>query len=319
MTQEWLERPEGGSALAMRLLTAFALTCGRRVSRLALLPIAAYFLLRRGAERRASQAYLQRIFGRPATWLEVARHFHTFAGVTLDRVFLLRGRVDAFELRLVGLEQLHAAMNLGRGVLMVGAHVGSFDALRAASLHRPDVLIRVVLDAEHSPALSRIIRELNPAIAANIINPRQDGTAVVLEIGHSLQQNAIVTMLGDRGRPGNATATVDFLGSPAHFPTAPWQIAAAAHAPVVLCLGLYRGGGRYDLVFEWLEQGDRVERSRRQERLQAAVERFAARLAAHLRTAPYNWFNFYDFWHDPTPDDRDRHAADAAAGVAPRR
>jgi predicted LPLAT superfamily acyltransferase len=308
VTQEWLERPEGGSAFAMRLLMAIAMACGRRVSRLILLPIAGYFLLRRGPERRASRAYLERILGRRPSWLEVARHFHTFAGVTLDRVFLLRGRLDAFDLRLVGLEQLHAAINLGRGVLMVGAHVGSFDALRAASLQRPDVLIRVVLDAEHSPALSRIVGQLNPAIAANIINPRQDGTAVVLEIGASLQQGAIVTMLGDRGRPGNATATVDFLGSPARFPTATWQIAAASHAPVVLCLGLYRGGGRYDLHFELLEENLRIERGRRQEQLHAVVQRFADRLAAHLRSAPYNWFNFYDFWNE-TPGDPGRRPA----------
>jgi hypothetical protein len=27
------------------------------------------------------------------------------------------------------------------------------------------------------------------------------------------------------------------------------------------------------------------------------VQRYADRLAHHARTAPYNWFNFYDFWH----------------------
>jgi predicted LPLAT superfamily acyltransferase len=319
VTEDWLERPEGGSALAMRLLMSIALTCGRSVSRMILLPITAYFLLRRAPERRASRDYLQRILGRPPTWLEVARHFHVFATVTLDRVFLLREKLQSFDLRLVGLEELHTAMNFGRGVLMIGAHVGSFDALRAASLKRPDVHIRVVLDAEHSPALSRIVRQLNPAIAANIINPRQDGTAVVLEIGASLQQGAIVTMLGDRARPGNPTATVDFLGSPAQFPTSPWLIAAASHAPVVLCLGLYRGRGRYDLHFELLERDLRVERSRRQEQLHVIVERFATRVAAHLRTAPYNWFNFYDFWNDTARDEVGRPAAGASTTGPGRR
>jgi predicted LPLAT superfamily acyltransferase len=299
VTREWLERPEGGSEFAMRLLSAIAATCGRPLSRLVLWPITGYFLLRRGPERRASRAYLERVLGRKVSWWDVARHFHTFAGVTLDRAFLMRERLDPFELRLVGLEQMHRAMDLGRGVLMIGAHVGSFDALRAASLERRDVTIRVVLDAEHSPALSRVLQQLNPAVAATIINPRQDGTAVVLEIGAALQQNAIVTMLGDRGRPGNATATVEFLGAPAAFPTAPWQIAAAAHVPIVLCLGLYRGRGRYDLVFELLETDLRLDRAQRQAQLRQAIQRFADRLAAHLRTAPYNWFNFYDFWNAP--------------------
>ena len=299
MTREWLDRPEGGSAWALRLFTAVALGLGRTVSRLVLLPITGYFMLRRGPERRASRAYLTRVLGRPPTWLEVARHFHTFAGVTLDRVFFLTGRLDRIDMRLVGLAELHRAMDLGRGVLLIGAHVGSFDALRAASTHRPDVTVRVVLDAEHSPALSAILRQLNPRIAAGIINPRQDGTAVALEIGAALSQGALVTMLADRGRPGNATASVDFLGDAAEFPTAPWQIAAALHVPVVLCAGLYRGGNRYDLHFEVVAEELHVDRRQRQQQLQRVVQQYADRLAALVRTAPYNWFNFYDFWNEP--------------------
>lgn len=315
MTKAWLERPEGGSAWALRLFKSVALGLGRPVSRLVLLPITGYFLLRRAPERRASREYLARVLGRAPTWREVARHFHTFAGVTLDRVYFLTRRPDYFDTRLVGIEQLHDAMDLGRGVLLIGAHVGSFDALRATSTLRPDVTVRVVLDAQHSPLLSAILRQLNPRIAAGIINPRQDGTAVVLEIAAALGEGALVTMLGDRGRPGNATVTADFLGSPAPFPTAPWQIAAALHVPVVLCAGLYRGGRRYDLHFERVADQLHVDRSRRQEQLRAIVQDYANRLAALLREAPYNWFNFYDFWNDPAPGaPRPGPAADRTPG-----
>lgn len=297
MTVEWLKRPEGGSMFALSVLKTTALTLGRTVTRLVLLPVTAYFLIRREPERRASCAYLQRIFGRPPTWLEVARHFHTFASITLDRVYFLTDSLWRFNIRLDGLEDLHRAMDLGRGVLLIGAHVGSFDALRAASSYRPEVTVRVVLDAAHSPALSTILRQLNPRLAAGIINPRQDGTAVALEIGQALREGALVTMLGDRGRPGNITTVVEFLGAPAEFPTAPWQIAAALHVPVVLCVGLYRGGNRYDLHFELISERLNADRRQRRENLHAIVQDFANRLAAQVRAAPYNWFNFYDFWH----------------------
>ena len=299
MTRQWLERPEGGTSWALRLFCAVALGLGRTVSRVILLPITVYFLVRRGPERRASREYLARALGRPPTWLDVARHFHAFASVTLDRVFFLTGNLRRFDIRLIGLEDLHRAMDLGRGVLLIGAHVGSFDALRAASTQRPDVTVRVVLDAAHSPALSAILRQLNPTIAAGIINPRQDGTAVALEIGHALNEGALVTMLGDRGRPGNATACVDFLGHAAEFPTAPWQIAAALHVPIVLCVGLYRGGNRYDLHFETVTDKLVIDRRQRQQQLRVVVQEFADRLAALVRAAPYNWFNFYDFWNEP--------------------
>jgi len=310
VTREWLDRPEGGSAWALRLFAAVARGFGRTASRLVLLPITAYFLLRRAPERRASRAYLARVLGREPTWLDVARHIHTFAGVTLDRVYFLTGELQRFDWRLIGIEQLHAAMDLGRGVLLIGAHVGSFDALRAASRLRPDVTVRVVLDAQHSPALSAILKQLNPEIAAGIINPRQNGTAVALEIGAALGEGALVTMLGDRGRPGNPTASVEFLGGVARFPTAPWQIAAALHVPVVLCVGLYRGGNRYDLHFELLASDLQVARRQREQQLRRVIQDFADRLAALVREAPYNWFNFYDFWNEPAPGDRGPGAHD---------
>jgi predicted LPLAT superfamily acyltransferase len=316
VARSWLERPEGGTAWALKLILFVALRLGRSASRLVLIPITCYFLLRRAPERRASRDYLTRVLGRAPTWLEVARHFHTFAGVTLDRVYHLTKSHDYFDTRLVGIEQLHRAMDLRRGVLLIGAHVGSFDALRATSTLRPDVTVRVVLDAEHSPILSALLRQLNPRIAQGIINPRQDGTAVVLEIGAALGAGALVTMLGDRGRPGNATIGADFLGGVAEFPTAPWQIAAALHVPVVLCAGLYRGGRRYDLHFELISEQLQVERSQRQQQLRILVQDYADRLAALLRSAPYNWFNFYDFWNQSGPGDRggpavarDGHAA----------
>ena len=105
-------------------------------------------------------------------------------------------------------------------------------------------------------------------------------------------------MLADRGRPGNATVSVDFLGQPADFPTAPWQIAAALHVPLVLCAGLYRGGNRYDLHFELITEQLQIDRKQRQQQLREVVQDFANRLASLLRVAPYNWFNFYEFWND---------------------
>jgi predicted LPLAT superfamily acyltransferase len=304
VTRQWLERPEGGSVWALRLFAAVARGFGRTISRLVLLPVTAYFMLRRGPERRASRAYLARVLDRPPTWLDVARHFHTFASVTLDRVYFLTETLRRFDTRLIGIEELHRAMDLGRGVLLIGAHVGSFDALRAASTQRPEVTVRVVLDAQHSPALSAILKQLNPQIAAGIINPRQDGTAVALEIGAALGEGALVTMLADRGRPGNATVAVDFLGDPAEFPTAPWQIAAALHVPIVMCVGLYRSGNLYDLHFEMVAERLHVDRRQRQQQLHVVIQDFANRLAALVRAAPYNWFNFYDFWNEPAPGDR---------------
>ena len=296
MTTAWMERPEGGGQFALSLFRTVALALGRAPARLALYPIALYFLLRRAPERRASQDYLSRALGRPATLRDVLRHFHVFASVTLDRVFLLSDRFTRFEVSSDGLEALHAAMDLGRGVLLFGAHFGSFEALRVLSLQRPDVSVRVVIDQEQNPTVSRLLNALNPQLADTVINARQSGTTLALAIRDALEQGALVTLLADRTRPGNRTLPAPFLGGTAQFPTAPWELAAALKVPVVLCFGVYRGGNRYDLQFEMLAERVDHDRRNRDAALSAWIRRFAARLEEHARRDPFNWFNFYDFW-----------------------
>jgi len=296
MTTEWMSRPEGGGWLALNLIRALALYGGRTIARLALYPVALYFLVRRRHERRASRAYLGRALGRPATTGDIFRHFLCFASVTLDRVFLLSDRFRRFQVETTGLEQLHAAMDLGRGVLLVGAHFGSFEALRVLSLQRPDVKVRVVIDLDQNPTVSRLLNALDPGLAATVINARQPGMTIALAIKEALDQGALVTLLADRARPGNRVLPADFLGRPAAFPTAPWELAAALKAPVVLCFGIYRGGNRYDLHFELLAEQVTHDRRARENALSVHVQEFARRLEVHVREAPYNWFNFYDFW-----------------------
>jgi len=310
--QQWIERPEGGTMFGLKLIRSFALFFGRRAGRIVLYPITLYFLIRRGPERRASRAYLSRVLGRRARLWEVAKHVYSFATVILDRVFFLSGKHERFNVRMIGIECLRERWRWGRGVLVFGAHVGSFDALRAMASLRQDVTLRVVLDLEQNPALSRVLNTLNPKLAASIINARQEGTTTALAIKEALDERALVTLLVDRARPGNNVINVDFLGAPAPFPTAPWQLAAALKVPVVLCFGLYMGGNRYDLHFEPFEDAIKLDRKQREAALQRLIERFADRLAHYIRSAPYNWFNFYDFWQLHPPKDPPRRLADMA-------
>ncbi len=312
----WKQRPEGGGRFALWLIRGIALYGGRGLGRLLLYPITLYFLLRRGPERRASRAYLDRVLGRPATLLDVARHIHTFAATILDRVFMLSQRLDRFEVTVHGLDRLHAAMDRGRGVLLLGSHHGSFESLRVLSLARPDADIRVVLDKGQNAAITQLLDALNPKLARGIIDAGQGGTAIVLAIGEAAAQGAVIGLLADRARPGESSIDCDFLGSPAPFPTAPMLIASSLHLPVVLSFGLYRGGRRYDLHFEVFSEGLHIPRGQRGTLLREHVQRYAQRLEHYVRLAPFNWFNFYDFWQtDARTADRPADPAEPAAGA----
>jgi predicted LPLAT superfamily acyltransferase len=292
--------------------------CGRAVSRVLLVPITAYFLLVRGPERRASRAFLQRVLGRPPTRLEVARHFHCFSATVLDRVFLLMGRLRRFDVRVNGLDDLHRQLDQGRGVLLFGSHHGSFESLRVLSLERPDVTLRVVMDRQQNPAVTQMLEALSPEIARTVIDARQDGVAITLAIGEATRDGALVGLLVDRARRGETVHPVPFLGAPAEFPDAPFLIAAALRVPVVLAFGLYRGGNRYELYFETFEIEHDVPRVQRRAALGRMQARYARRLEHYVRLAPYNWFNFYDFWSaDARPaSESPALAAGPAAGTA---
>jgi predicted LPLAT superfamily acyltransferase len=301
MSGSWKERPEGGGRFALWLIRSIGRYGGRGLARLLLYPITLYFLVRRGPERTASRAWLSRVLGRPASLPDAARHVHTFASTILDRIFLLGERMRRFEVRVSGLEHLHRHLDAGRGMLLFGSHLGSFEVLRVLSLQRPQYTIRVVLDKSHNPALTQLLDALNPQIAATVIDAGQDGPGLMLEIQQAVQDGALVALLVDRAHPGGQVVRAPFFGSDAPFPTAPWQIAAALKAPVVLGFGLYRGGNRYDLAFESFVDVIDAPRAQRTEAIAALIRRYAARLEAIARGAPYNWFNFYDFWADEEP------------------
>ena len=320
MNSTWKQRREGGGWFAIWLIRGIGRYGGRALARLLLYPITAYFLLRRTDERRDSRASLTRILGRPATLGDVARHIHTFAATILDRVFLLGGEIERFDVTVHGVEQVHAQLDRGHGVLLFGSHLGSFEVLRVIARERPDYRIRVVLDKAHSPAMTRLLDALNPEIAAGVIDAGQDGPSLMLAIKQAADEGALIALLVDRTQPGAATQPVQFFGAPARFPVAPWMIAAVLKLPVSLAYGLYRGGNRYDLVFETFEdQGLDLPRAQRAARMSALIGRYAARLEHHVRQAPYNWFNFYDFWNaheqpQPAPEAAADAAVDADAG-----
>ena len=126
--------------------------------------------------------------------------------------------------------------------------------------------------------------------------------SAILEVKEWLAQGGIVGILADRITQGDKVATVDFLEAPAAFPLGPWLLAGMLEAPVMICFAVYRRGGHYDIYFETLADGAAIPREDRQRFAETLAARYADRLAYYCRMAPYNWFNFFEFWGNA--DDR---------------
>lgn len=297
MNRRWLALPERGSTWSMKLIVFIGLRLGRPLGRLLLWPITGYFLLTANPEvRRSSSQFLQRATGRPAGWWQFARHLLCYAQTILDRVFFLTGQLQHFDFQVDNGDVILQRVRAGQGVILLGAHLGSFEALRAVGGISEDLPIKILMNVDHNEKISTVLAALNPQLAAAVIP--LGGLGSLLQVKEHLEQGYIIGMLADRvvANAKSAYCQCQFMGGSVALPTGPIQLAAALQCPVILGFGLLRGNGRYSIHFELLADRIDIPRAHRQDHLRQWMQRYANRLEHFALMAPYNWFNFYDYW-----------------------
>ncbi|WP_425469738.1 acyl-CoA synthetase [Paraburkholderia unamae] len=294
---DWANQQERSNTLLLRIMTWLSLRLGRRAGRALLHLIALYFVLFSPRACAASRDYLRRVLGRPAHWRDIYRHVFTFASTIHDRIYLANARFDMFDIRPHGHTLVDETLAKGRGVFLMGAHLGSFEIVRALGRTRPDLRVVVTMYEENAQKINATLAAVNPAAKPEVIGLGQVGS--MLKVHERLDQNCMVGMLADRTLLADDAATMRrmaFLGEPAAFPLGPLYMAAMLKRPVLFMTGLYRGGNRYDVHFETLADFTDVPRESRQRAIDAALVRYVTLLDRYCRMAPYNWFNYYDFW-----------------------
>jgi predicted LPLAT superfamily acyltransferase len=278
----------------MRLMTRFSLLTGRRIGRVVLYVIAAYFFLFAPRARRASKTYLRRVLGRQPGARDRFRQVMSFASTIHDRIYLLNDRFELFDIAVEGEELMRERMQGGGGAFLVGAHLGSFEVTRTMGRRQPGLRVAMVAYEANAHKINAMMAAINPRLAAQTV--ALGSLEAMLKVRSLLDEGVFVGMLGDRTPGDEATQAVEFLGAPARFPIGPMRLAALLGGKVMLMLGVYLGGNRYRVIFETVADFSGVGRTGRESAVAAAVVRYARRLEGYCREYPYNWFNFYDFW-----------------------
>jgi predicted LPLAT superfamily acyltransferase len=292
----WVERPERGSRFLLRFMVNLTLALGWRAGHALLYPITAYFLLTSRASRAASRAFLAAATGRRPSLRDLFRHHFTFSATLFDRVFLLTGRLRGFDIRVLGLEHLEELVRAKRGCVLLGAHLGSFEVLRAVADQGCPVVVRALMYEANAARVNEVLHELNPQRADAVIPIGSVDS--LLRVKEALDRGELVGILGDRITSGAKTVAVEFLGRKAFLPTGPIILASALKVPVILFAGIHRGPRRYEVSFVPFADELAIDRSVRQEMLARWAQRYAGWLERTCRAHPHNWFNFYDFWAD---------------------
>jgi predicted LPLAT superfamily acyltransferase len=293
-SREWTTRSERGALPLIRAMVWVALRVGRPAARLLLYPVCLYYLCFSGAARRASRGYLRRVLpGRPGP-ADLFRHFHCFASCVLDRVFLLTGQTHLFDIRVTGEEIVLDIVKRRTGCILLGAHFGSFEVTRALGRRHTDLRISLVMYEENARKIRTVLRAIDPQLARDVI--ALGASDSMITVGERLERGDVVGILADRSIAREATTRYSFLGSDASFPQGAFRMAMLMRCPVVLMIGAYRGGRRYDVVFETVIDSAHPRPGDRGEQIDGAMGRYVERLEHYCREAPFNWFNFYDFW-----------------------
>ena len=224
------------------------------------------------------------------------RHFHAFASTIHDRVFLLTGRQRLFNVQVHGADHLSEILRRGRGCILLGAHLGSFELLRALGKSDGIPAVNMVMHAADTSHTMRAVSRIAPELSGRVIAPGRPDT--MMKVSECLERGEIVGFLGDRPLRGARVLAYDFFGASADFPLGPLLIAGTVGAPVVTFFGLYEGGARYEVFLEELTEGIVVAKAEREAWALQCLARYVERLERYARRSPYNWFNFYDYWNE---------------------
>jgi predicted LPLAT superfamily acyltransferase len=292
----------------LRLIVWLATHWKRRSVRFFLYPTVAYFLATSRVARKASREYLRRTFGHEPTLADQWRHFFAFASCTLDRILFLSGRTAEIDIDVHRPEAVRAVVARHPGCLLFVAHFGSAEALRVTAINKRGLPLSILLDRRHGKMLTELLEQVNPELARSVIDASERGPALVLRLKEALEEGRMIGIMADRALPTDRSVEVEFLGGKARLPVGPWYLANALQVPVILGFGCYLGDNRYAAHVELFAESIRLPRGDREAALQQLAQKYAKRLEYYAHLAPYNWFNFYDFW--PT----DASASGPAAG-----
>ena len=294
---DWIRHRERGSRALLRLMAFVSLRLGRTLSRIPLYGIAIYFFLFAPTARRHSRRYLRLALGRPARARDRFAQILSFATTIHDRVYLINAQFEQFNITLEGEDLLLAQNSSGRGAVLMGAHMGSFEVMHSLGLRKHGLKVTMAMYEENARKINATLAAINPHLVSDIVSlGRIDA---MLNIAERIDRGAFVGVLGDRTLGDEAVQAVTLLGERAYLPTGPMRAAAILRCPVFFMAGLYRGKNNYHVQFVPVADFSATPAGGRAEAVHAAIECYAAALDQCCRSDPYNWFNFHDFWRTP--------------------
>ena len=303
MAEKWSDMKERGVWGGILFVASVYRILGRTACMAVMAPIVAYFYVTGPVQRRAALDYQMRMWKtgklkrKPGYWSGL-RQFLNFSVSMLDRLAAWTGDIKPGDIDGVHDGLFDEAKWNGKGGVVLTAHLGSPDVIRAVATTTGRFRVNVLMHTSHAENFNRMIERFSPDSHVRMVQVSQIDVSVAMTLSEAISRGEWVVMAADRVgvKDGEASATpVEFLGSKALFPTGPYVLAAALGCPTysMFCT---RRGKRFEVSFATLADKVVLPRGRRNEALAEYARLFASRVEAAVAETPFQWFNFYDYW-----------------------
>jgi len=296
MSPVWKEQKERSNPFTLRIICWIALNTSRSIARLWLYPITLYFLLSAPTARKASRDFLRRIPNKSGNIFQVAKHIFYFSATILDRVYFLTDQKYRFEITVEGKDILDRVVNQKSGCILLGAHIGSFEALRCLAISYDKLPLKIMMYSDHNAMITKILDELNPTIANSVINLADDDA--LLKMKECIENGDLIGMLGDRVSAGEKQVFCNLLGERVAMTAGPITLASILQVPVILFYGVYLGANKYSIFIENLSDSIVAPRKNRSQVVAQYMQQYSNAMEIKMKQYPYNWFNFFDYFGD---------------------
>ncbi|MBI2755277.1 MAG: lysophospholipid acyltransferase family protein [Chloroflexi bacterium] len=245
------------------------------------------------ASRAAVRANLRVVRGREPRPGQVAAVF--VAGArnywdTLALSHLTSAAVDSL-IESSGWEHLDHALAQGRGVVMVGAHIGS-TAMAAQLIAGRGYPVTAVLEPIQPPELYELFTRLRSALGVRYVPV---GGLAARQLLATLKRNEIVGLISDRDVLGTGP-TVAFCGAATTFPDGAAVLSLRTGAPILFGIAWRLPSGRFRGVVEPLREVPRVGDTHADAR--AITQAVADHLGYYVRRHAEQWTVFQRRWPD---------------------
>ncbi|MGS2718097.1 LpxL/LpxP family acyltransferase [Eionea flava] len=307
-SQHWSSIKEAGTYNGMRFLYLLYKIFGRYIFSLAMYPIALYFVFFRHDQRKASHHFLLTHYKySPKKWRFQPNHFHTllhfksFSDVILDKVLGWLIDINEDEFILTDPRCVEQLLNDKRGQLIIGSHFGNLEFCRGFMQRYKDKTINVLLYDKHAGNFVKIMQKKNPDSRLQIFQVDEFDVTTIMTLKEKIDSGEWVFIAGDRIPLTGLERSVyaNFLGEPAPFPVGPYMLAKAMNCPVTFMFAYRMKSKNNKVVFDVTPVCEKltISRKNRMEDIKHYAQLFADKLTEHSIQAPYQWFNFYDFWN----------------------